>query len=153
MGHTGRFARWLLLACTLFGLAVMHTVGHAGMQMHAHDHPGAQASSSLPGPTHDFGAMGTATTGTVATFVTSDICDGGCAHAPSSSPHGGGTGWSVCLAVLGALAMVVVLIMLGARFRRRGPPTPDGGTWAAVNRGPPVKPVGLALATVSVLRV
>ena len=131
----------------------MHTVGHAGMQMHAHDHPAAQAASSLPGAMHDVGVMGTAVTGTAATFVTSGICDGGCAHAPSSSPHGGGTGWSVCLAVLGALTMVFLLIMLGARLRRRGSPAPDTGTWAAVNRGPPVRPVGLALATVSVLRV
>lgn len=130
----------------------MHTVGHAGMQMHAHDHPGAQAASRLSGAMHDVGAMGTAATGTAATFVTSGICDGGCAHAPGSSPHGGGTGWSVCLAILGTLAMVVLLIMLGARFRRRGPPTPDTGTWAAVNRGTPVRPVGLALVTVSVLR-
>ncbi len=118
------------------------------MQMHAHDHPGAQAASGLSGSNDDFGAMGAA-----ATFVTSNICDGDCVHAPSSSPHGGGTLWSVCLAVLGALAMVFLLIMLGARFRRRGPPAPDTGTWAAVNRGPPVRPVGLAVATVSVLRV
>jgi hypothetical protein len=33
---TGRVARWMLLACTLFGLAAMHTLGHAGMQMGAH---------------------------------------------------------------------------------------------------------------------
>lgn len=27
----GRVARWVLLACTLFGLAAMHTLGHGGM--------------------------------------------------------------------------------------------------------------------------
>ena len=146
--HVGRSARWLLLACTLFGLATIHTLGHAGMQIHAPDHPAAPAVASLSGSMHDLGAMSAA-----ATFVTSGVCDGGCAHAPGPTPHGGMTGWSVCLAVLGAFAMVLLLTVLGARSRRRGPPAPDTGSWAVVSRAPPVRPAGLAVAAGSVLRV
>jgi hypothetical protein len=126
----------------------MHTLGHAGMQMHAHDSPAAQTAASLSGSMHDLGAMIAP-----ATFATGGICDGGCAHAPGPSPHGGMTGWSVCLAVLGALAMVFLLTVLGARSRRRGPPAPDTGSWAVMTRGPPVRPIGLTVAAVSVLRV
>jgi hypothetical protein len=36
----GRMARWLLLACTLLGLAAMHTLGHAAMSMPQHSSHG-----------------------------------------------------------------------------------------------------------------
>lgn len=125
----------------------MHTLGHAGMRPHAHD--AGQTAVALPGWMHEPSAMNPAAT----TSADSGVCDGGCAHAPGPSPHGGMTGWSICLAVLGALAMVFLLTMLIARARRRGPPAPDTGSWAVVARGPPFRPVGLAVAAVSVLRI
>jgi hypothetical protein len=43
----GRSARWLLLFCTLLGLAMMHTLGHLGMPMDAHLQTAAQAEAHV----------------------------------------------------------------------------------------------------------
>jgi hypothetical protein len=139
VGQAGRTVRWLLLACTLFGLAAMHTIGHAGMRHGASDHSPA---------------MVVAMSGTTSAESAADgLCDGGCAHGPGSAPHGGMAGWSVCLAVLGAVATLILLAMLVAPSRRRQRPASVADPWAVVSRGPPVRPAGLALAAVSVLRI
>ena len=147
-GHGGRCARWVLLACTLFGLATMHTLGHAGLQVHAHHDHAAQAAAALLGPLPVFGA-----TNAAATSVASGVCDGGCAHPPGPSRHGGMSSWSVCLAVLGALVALLLLTMLIGRSRGRGPAAPETGSWAVVSRGPPARLAGLAVSAVSVLRI
>jgi hypothetical protein len=63
-------------------------------------------------------------------------------------------GWGVCLAVLGGLAVVVLLsalLLSAARIRR--------AVWLQVvapvlaPRGPPIRRVGLTVAAVSVLRI
>jgi hypothetical protein len=146
-GQGGRFVRLLLLAGTLFGLATMHTLGHAGMQTH-HDHHIAEIAAAASGPAHELAVMHE-----VAEPSSAGVCDGGCAHAPGPSPHGGMTGWSICVAVLGAFAMIFLVAMVVARSRRRRPPEPGTDRWAVVSRGPPVRPVGLAMAAVSVLRI
>jgi hypothetical protein len=142
----GRVARWMLLACTLFGLAVMHTLGHAGMQMGMHAaHDGGSASQGLA-------ATGDTTMAFEAVAaVTVDGCaSDGCAHAGPGHGHGGGMdGWSVCLAVLGGLAVVVLLsaLLLGAATRR--------AVWSRLAarvvtpRGPPIRSAGLIIASVS----
>ncbi|MER7270199.1 hypothetical protein ABT344_18090 [Micromonospora carbonacea] len=81
---------------------------------------------------------------------------GGCASArllPDGGRADGPSGWSACLAVLGALGaalLVAVLLLTGARAA--GPPgrRPDGGP--AGPRAPPPRPLGLRLAEVSVSR-
>ncbi|MFG1846506.1 hypothetical protein [Micromonospora carbonacea] len=81
---------------------------------------------------------------------------GGCAPARLLADGGradGPSGWSACLAVLGALGaalLVAVLLLTGARAA--GPPgrRPDGGP--AGPRAPPPRPLGLRLAEVSVSR-
>ncbi|MEU4379265.1 hypothetical protein [Micromonospora echinofusca] len=84
-------------------------------------------------------------------------CPGGCA-SEELLPAGGGTGggpsgWGVCLAVLGAFAAALLLAaLLSVRVRAVGPTR--GGSAGAFPppRAPPPRPVGLRLATVSVLR-
>jgi hypothetical protein len=117
----------------------MHTLGHAGMQMHTHGHHAAQAAVALPGSMPELGAM--------------TVCDRGCAHDPGSPPYGGMSGWSICLAVLGAFAALLLLATLVAGSRRGRPAAPDVGWWAGVSRGPPVSPAGLPMVAVSVLRI
>ncbi|WP_433687870.1 hypothetical protein ACQP0I_03175 [Micromonospora carbonacea] len=81
---------------------------------------------------------------------------GGCAPARLLADGGradGPSGWSACLAVLGALgAALLVAVLLLTRARAAGPPgrRPDGGL--AGPRAPPPRPLGLRLAEVSVSR-
>ncbi|RSM45643.1 hypothetical protein DMB66_50685 [Actinoplanes sp. ATCC 53533] len=134
---SGRIARLVLLACTLFGLAAMHTIGHGGGGHAAHhDEPRAAA-------------VGMAlTVGDTA----SDGCE--CDHT-ATQPIGssGMSGWGLCVAVLGALAVAVLLaaLLLGA-VTGRHPLRTARGPCRRAPRAPPVLPFGLTLATVSVLR-
>ncbi|WP_412747755.1 hypothetical protein [Krasilnikovia sp. M28-CT-15] len=137
---TGRLARWLLLACTLFGLAAMHTLGHAGLNMEAH-------SGHAPVSVMTSGVMDGA--GPV-TWVTSvvDACPG----CPPGSGHDGMSGWDVCLAVLtGFAALALLAVSLTGLWSDRAP---VGTTWMPlrVPRGPPLG-LGLVLAAGSVLRI
>jgi hypothetical protein len=173
-GQTGRSVRWLLLACTLFGLAAMHTIGHAGMRLEAAGHHPATMAAALPGatsvepaavpgaiwaepaaavPKTTWAVLAVAPGATSVEPAVDGVCDGGCAHGPGSAPHGGMAGWSVCLAVLGAIATLILLAMLVAPSRRRERPASVADPWAVVSRGPPVRPAGLAVAAVSVLRI
>lgn len=84
-------------------------------------------------------------------------CPGGCASEdllPAGGRTGGGLpGWGVCLAVLGAFTAALLLaVLLSVRVPAVGPI--GGGPVGAFPppRAPPPRPVGLRLATVSVLR-
>ncbi|SCF03363.1 hypothetical protein GA0070558_121142 [Micromonospora haikouensis] len=81
---------------------------------------------------------------------------GGCAPA-RLLPDGGGadgpSGWSACLAVLGALGVaLLVAVLLLTRARAPGPPGWQAGGVSAGPRAPPSRPLGLRLAEVSVSR-
>jgi hypothetical protein len=138
---TGRLARWALLACTLVGLAAMHSLGHDG---------GARASVMLAEGHH-------ASVMTLAAADRMEDCtEDGCTHL-SALPGGSGgdmPAWTVCLAVLGGFAIVVLLgAALLAAARRYNPTRALPGRSGAGPRAPPgLLPVGLTLATVSVLR-
>jgi hypothetical protein len=132
-----RIARLVLLACTLFGLSAMHTIGHGGVGHVGHpDEPRVAA-------------MGTA-------FAAGDAASDGCEcdHAAMQPLGGGGmSGWGLCVAVLGALAVAVLLAALLLRaVTGRHPPRTARGPCSRAPRAPPVLPFGLTLATVSVLR-
>ncbi|MFI1191777.1 hypothetical protein ACH4T9_00635 [Micromonospora sp. NPDC020750] len=80
----------------------------------------------------------------------------GCPSArllPAGDPGAGPPGWSICLAVLGALAValfVAVLLLSGVRSvgpSARRPAGPPAGP-----RAPPPRPIGLWLAEISVSR-
>ncbi|SCF44908.1 hypothetical protein GA0074696_6079 [Micromonospora purpureochromogenes] len=179
---TARPAGWctrlLLLACTLLGLAAMHTIGHSthSVASHPDGHAAAMslramaAQAALPDAVpviHGAGPVSFA--GQVGGVAMGDCSGDGCGRAapadqrasarpggavalPADQPGDAPLGWSVCLAVLGAftVALLVATLLLGrarpavatrhASGRSRGP------------RAPPPRPVGLRLATVSVLR-
>lgn len=84
-----------------------------------------------------------------------DGCPGdGCARALTVplGPLGGDlAGWSVCLAVLGGFALVLLVAVL-LRRRSAGGGSAPGARPASGPRTPPPRPVGLRLATASVLR-
>jgi hypothetical protein len=132
--------RWLLLACTLLGLAVMHTVGHTSVGMAAHDaHPGMVAEVAAHVPS---------LAGRVAADA-GDSCPGG--HCDG---HGAMSGWSVCLAVLQGFAVAVLLtLVLLALGRSRGIMRQAAGGTVPASRAPPPRPTGLTIASISVLRI
>ncbi|WP_199512034.1 hypothetical protein [Nucisporomicrobium flavum] len=139
---TGRAVRWILLFCTVFGLATMHTLGHSGVHRHAHGHPPATATATA-------GSVPMATAAAGPGAVAAEHCPDGRCH-----DHGGMNGWAVCLAVLGGLAVAVLLaallltprrgLLAWGRDRRAG---------LRVPRPPPRRWLGLTVASVSVLRI
>jgi len=137
----GRGVRWLLLAATVFGLAMMHTLGHAGMQMDASPHSDAPHAVSVM-----TGAQAPAVQPAVMFLPAVPCTDSHC---------GGGAmnGWSICVAVLGGLAIVTILTAL--LVQRRDPtitPGEDAST-PGTPRAPPRRRAGLTLATTTALRI
>ncbi|WP_157740054.1 DUF6153 family protein [Micromonospora narathiwatensis] len=139
---TGRWVRLLLLLCTLVGLAAMHTLGH-----------GAHGAAGRSGG-HDGGHIGGRPAAAAPTMVES--CPGDGCHAgvlPLRDLGGDPSGWSVCLAVLGAFAVALLVAVLLRAGSRPGGLTLGGPARAARGpRAPPPRPYGLRLATASVLR-
>ncbi len=143
---TGRWVRLLLLLCTLIGLAAMHTLGHGahgsggpGSAGHRTGHPAAEHVAAPAGMALAAGCPG----------------DGCRPDAVLPLGHLGGelSGWSVCLAVLGTFAvalLVAVLLRLGSR--PVGPAARGSVRLSPGPRAPPPRPLGLRLATASVLR-
>ena len=130
---SGWLGRWLLLACTLVGLAAMHSLGHGGA-----DHVRAVTDNAV---TRMMGAEPVAV---------SD-CDG-CSHLSGPHQHDM-TMRDVCLAVLTAFAVVLLLAVLRlSRSRARTAPGSVQHSYAVGPRAPPSALVGLTLATVSVRR-
>ncbi|MBB4742068.1 hypothetical protein BJY16_005527 [Actinoplanes octamycinicus] len=131
----GRGARALLLLCTVFGLALMHTLGHSGVRV---EHSGTAAMAT----------MSSAAISPVAAEATGacpdDHCDG----------HGHVGVWSVCLAVLGGLAVVILLAMALLAVTRPGTPARGfQGSRRRTTRAPPAVRTGLTLASTAVLRI
>jgi len=137
----GRLARWVLLSCTLFGLTVMHTLGHTGPQAGTHHALGSVAMAAAGGP-HDSVAM--------PALVPAE-CPGGHCDGHGS---GGMSGWSVCLAVLsGLIALVLLVALLSWVVSGRGRAREKQAGRSPVSRGPPRRLAGLALVSVAVLRI
>ncbi|MER7416654.1 hypothetical protein ABT346_07675 [Micromonospora peucetia] len=157
-----RRARLLLLVCTLIGLAAMHTIGHdshptghsAEPSAHAVAGPGPHpdgADATMP-PRHDTALAYVV----VAALQAVADCPGDCTSdrlLPFGDAGGGLPGWGVCLAVLGAFAVtLLVAALLSAGVRAVGPPGRRSVGSLPSPRAPPLRPVGLRLATVAVLR-
>lgn len=139
----GRTARWLLLACTVFGLATMHTVGH-GMRIDAHPHTSV-LSGTTPAAT---------VTGLWPAALVQDVVAAPCPDDHCGSDHGGLAGWSVCLAVLGGLGLLIVIAyLLVHRGSGRPGGRPDAATDGQPSRGPPWSTAGLTAVSATVLRI
>lgn len=169
MSATNWVLRWLLLACTVTGLAAMHTLGHSGS--HSGGHHGAGVSDRFAtGPAGrpdahraDATAAPTATrfatvSAIVAGFTAEDGCTGGggCAHAGRMPEPGRPdmSGWSVCLAVLAGLSIALLLaLMLMGRAAAAGGEAPRSmKARLGEPRAPPWPRFGLQVVSVSVMR-
>ncbi len=166
----GRWGRLALLLCTLIGLAAMHTLGHGAHSGGTHaGHGGATPRDGHPAPAAladgavalwaFAGGMDVPVGGMVAAVtlgVRAGCPAGGCAPArllPDGGRADGPSGWSACLAVLGALGVaLLVAVLLLTRARAPGPPSRQAGGVSAGPRAPPSRPLGLRLAEVSVSR-
>lgn len=132
----------MLLACTMFGLAVMHTFGH----------------TSLTGPGHHAAAMAAAPgtqilAGTAALVAGDDAVPCDHDHCKGHGGHGAMSGWSVCMAILQGLAVALLLAVIVVALRRSRARRPHAATGVRLSRAPPRWPVGLALTTITVLRI
>ena len=113
---SGRIARLVLLACTLLGVAAMHTVGH-GAVTHSPLRTVAVRST-----------IGSVVAVVTAARTSRDDCGGdGCAHP--GAPPGDSRGrpwWQVCTGVLtgvaGAALLAGLLVALSTRPRSPSPP-------------------------------
>jgi hypothetical protein len=142
--------RWLLLVWTLFGLAAMHTLGHtgAGHSMAMPERPAIHRmqTTAMMLAEHPMHLTHVAVPG-------GEACPSGCVHVGDGHPAGGHPdGWSVCLAVLAALAVAVLVgWLVRAATVRHGANRPMRPV-TLTPRGPPQPGVGLHLADLSVLR-
>ena len=141
-----RLARLLLVACTVIGVAALHTIGHATADEHT------TAGSVISGAI----AVLIAPSSLVADTTSDGGCDGdGCTHqiALSDSGRSGSSWWEVCVAILSALAAIVLAAGMLRLFhtirvaqvagRRRPPPF----AWVTA------PPVGLTIAATAILRI
>ena len=158
----GRAARWLLLACTILGLAAMHSFGHGSHTGGGHDPQPAAAGhgEQLPGAPAPAVAMSPSMTAFTAVLVAMPVAvtGGGC----SGECHGAGgpgrqrddiSAFSVCLAVLAAVGIAVLLAWLRLRTPAlAGPRTRPAARWVA-SRAPPRAGAGLQVAALSVMRI
>ncbi|MET7706434.1 hypothetical protein [Micromonospora sp. NPDC005413] len=133
--RTGPLVRFVLLACTLVGLAAMHSLGHdpapptTGTGAHT-------AAMPAPAGQHD------------------DCAGDGCAQAITApaSHDGHMPSWAVCLAILGAFTLTIALglaLLTETKIVRSGLRPTVRAAWS---RGPPARLIGLHLASVSVQR-
>lgn len=140
--------RLVLLIAVAFGVAGMHTLGHAGMEHASFGHaamPAISAPWAAPTGAGVHGGALAAMHDVVAGRGFSDAGEGR-GSGPDVNP------FSVCMAVLTALAMAVLVAaaLQAARVRttanRPAPPV------ASPSRAPPPVPLGLRIADLSVLR-
>ncbi|MBQ0990005.1 hypothetical protein KBX08_07855 [Micromonospora sp. H61] len=139
--RTGHLVRFVLLACTLIGLAAMHSLGHDPSSMQSdggHSGHSSPTTAVLAPPAAQDGC-------------TSDTCD---QQTVTPAGHGNGhmPGWQVCLAVVTALSLAVVLGLLLFTRTSRAHTRIRSACRATSCRAPPARRLGLHLASVSVLR-
>lgn len=139
----GPVARWLLLLLTAFGLTMMHTLGHAGMQMdQPTSHPSGMHAAVVAA------ADSPAMADLPAVAAAPDACPGDhCPHQP------GMDGWSICLAILGGLAVIVLLAVRLAARRTSLRPGAAAGRTGRGPRPPPWPGTGLLIASTAALRI
>lgn len=131
-----RVARLILLFCTVFGVAALHTIGHAAV-MDTDQHAAAQAPYVVSAIDDD------------------DGCDGdGCTHQLVMPGNGrdGSQRWEACLADLSTLsagAFVAALLLMAVLGLSLTPATRRRFRMPLLRQGPPH---GLTLTTLAVIR-
>jgi hypothetical protein len=145
-----RVTRWSLLAVLLvFGVALMHTLGHPATG-HGDGMPRAAGAVA-----HQQQRLVTPVDGLFAASYPDDLSPAAVAsamHHPAPGRHGMDPSL-MCLAVLTALlAAIVALAVSGRTARPAGPISLRRAAQRAV-RGPPRIPAGLTLASLSVSRI
>jgi hypothetical protein len=158
----GRIARWLLLACTIIGLAAMHSLGHGSSHTGAgHDKQPSTAAhgerlSAVPAFAAAMSGSMTALTVVLTAApaaMTSGVCSGDCHLAGGPSRHRDDLpGFSVCLAVLASFGIAVLLAWL--RLSTPAPAWARARTpvlWVA-SRAPPRAGARRRVAALSVMR-
>lgn len=144
--RTRRIVRWMLLVSTLFGLAAMHTLGHASVRMDAHSHIGARSLTAMTVDSVHALAIELSAAAPVVQCARNQ-CDG---HGQS----GGMSGWSICLAVLTGIALIGLVVTFLSDFARgRWRRARHAGLDAATARPPPKRLAGLPLRSIAVLRI
>ncbi|MDI6101395.1 DUF6153 family protein [Actinoplanes sp. NEAU-A12] len=134
---TGFITRWVLLVCTLVGLAAMHTIGHTGPT--GGMHPAAASTATVM-----VGVPGAVAAVSAAAPCLDGHCDG----------HGSMDPFSVCMAVLQGLAVAVLLaVLLLTVLGGHGRPHAAARPAAGAPRAPPARRTGLTIAEISVLRI
>lgn len=143
----------MLLVSTVFGLATMHTLGHAGV------HP---ATSTMASPAVAADAMAISDCAGCHTHGATTASDcGGCGGQDAVAlsgcgrcdGHGAMGAWTVCLAVLGGLAIVVLVALLLGGHRNRPGVGGRAVTFGGTPRSPPSALVGLTVASTALLRI
>ena len=129
--------RRLLLIALVFGIAGMHTMGHPGS---AH----GPAGEIVTGSDHSWAGPAVASAHDAASDAVRQSPGG---DLPGTDPL------TVCLAVLGSLALLT-LALLVVRVRHGAVARPPVRTGRGVDGGrSPPKPTGVRLALLSVLRI
>jgi hypothetical protein len=141
-----RVARWMLLLSTLVGLATMHTLGHTAARPNPHSH--ATVILGPPATMASADAAGGTAVRAVPTAMTADCPDDGC----GGHRHGGMTGGELCVAILGGLA---VAVLLAAFLRLRAGHHIGGDAQRSPSGGPrpPPRSAGPSLVSIAVLRI
>lgn len=139
----GRAAQWLLLLGTVLGLAAMHTLGHAGMQMGSEVGHSCRTGSAMVA---DDGMPAAAVT--LLMNAVADPCAGDGCH-----DCGAMTGWSVCAAVLGGLAVAVLFALLLVVRRRSASGSGRSLTAHGTSRSPPIPVTSVLVRSTAVLRI
>ncbi|WP_045740338.1 hypothetical protein [Actinoplanes rectilineatus] len=138
---TERLARLVLLLCTLFGFAALHTVGHAAVS----EHHTVTFTTTASGPAFV----------SAASPVDDDDCGGdGCTHtvAMPADAYGGSSRSDVCVAILSVIAIGVLLgarLLMGLADRASAA---DGRQLVRTSRSSRRPAWGLAVTAVAVMR-
>jgi hypothetical protein len=145
-----RVTRWSLLAVLLvFGVALMHTLGHPAT---GHDDGMHHAADAV---VHQQQHFGSPVDGLFAASYPDDLSPAAMAsamHHSTPGPHGMDPSL-MCLAVLTALLAAVVALAVSGRTARPVRLISPQRAAGRVVRGPPRSRAGLTLASLSVSRI
>lgn len=137
-----RVAGWLLLSCTLFGLVLMHTLGHELMTHHDHERSIVADSRNA------------AATPTAGSWLSLPCQEDGChpLRVSNGSLPRHGNVWDICLAIVAGSLIVSLLSARGRGIIVANVVQAANMVRSRLPRPPPRPAHGLTVTAVSVLR-